>query len=223
MSPDATTNSGRAGAIVLATAGDLLWSPLAGRPLVAWAVRASNNAPGIVNMVLIVAPEYEGAAQRLAQIEGWTTVRVISASGRRRDAVLAGLGALPPELSPIVILDGLRPLVTPNLITAGLAAAERTGGAAATAAVNETIKRVRDGIITGAVPREDLVSLQSPQIFSRASLLAAFQQVDPALDPPDEATMALLAGISVVGYPGSPENLRVTSPADLRVAEALLR
>jgi 2-C-methyl-D-erythritol 4-phosphate cytidylyltransferase len=70
--------------------------------------------------------------------------------------------------------------------------------------------------------RSTLVLLQTPQVFERDVLLAAHQQCAPTLDPPDDATLAVSAGIRVATFPGGHDNLAITTPDDIAVAEALL-
>jgi 2-C-methyl-D-erythritol 4-phosphate cytidylyltransferase len=117
----------------------------------------------------------------------------------------------------------MRPLVTPALIEVGVALARETDVAVPTEPVKETIKRVRDGAIVGAVPRERLTRAQTPQVFTRALLQEAYQRAAPDLEPPDEAALLLMVGLPVSCFEGDPENLRVTSVDELPVVEELLR
>ncbi|MGZ3680595.1 MAG: IspD/TarI family cytidylyltransferase [Ktedonobacterales bacterium] len=203
--------------------GDLRWAPLAGRPVLAWTV-ASIRRMGIINdVVLVVAPERLDNARMLEKSERWEHITIVPASGpRRRDAVMAGWHALSRACRWIVVHEAARPLVTPELIAAGLATAEQTGAASASEAVKETIKRVRDGVVAETLDRSTLTLLQTPQVFERSVLLAAHQQSAPTLDPPDDATLAVSAGIRVATFPGSHNNLAITTPADIAVAEAML-
>ncbi len=202
---------------------DAGWAPLAGRPVLAWAVRSILRDTRIGEVVLVVTPDRVGDAQALVTREHWGGVTVIPADGpRRRDAVRSALPALSPACRWIVVHEATRPLVTPELIDAGFVAAQQTGAAAASEPVKETIKRVEDGIVAETLDRSTLVLLQTPQVFERAVLLAAHQQTDPALDLPDDATLAILAGVRVATFPGSHDNIAVTAPDDLAVAKALL-
>lgn len=104
-----------------------------------------------------------------------------------------------------------------------MALAREIDVAVPTEPVKETIKRVRDGAIVGAVPRERLMRTQTPQFFSRAVLQEAYQRSAPDLDPPDEAALLLAAHLPISCFEGDPENLRVTSVDELPVVEELLR
>ena len=110
--------------------------------------------------------------------------------------------ALPDECAFVAIHDATRPLITPTLIEAGVALARETGVAVPTEPVKETIKRVRDGEIVGAVPRERLMRTQTPQFFTRPLLQEAYQRAAPDLDPPDEAALLLRVGLPISCYAG---------------------
>lgn len=202
---------------------DANWAPLAGRPMLAWAVASILRDTRIGEVVLVVAPDRAGDAHALVTREQWKGVTVVAADGpRRRDAVRSGLQALSPACRWTVVHEATRPFVGPELIATGFVAAQPTGAAAASEPVKETIKRVQDGSITATLDRSTLVLLQTPQVFERAVLLAAHQQADPALDLPDDATLAMSAGIRVATFPSSHDNIAVTTPDDLAVAQALL-
>lgn len=232
-SPDATAS--RVGAIIVAAGqvqekqgratpdGDMRWATLVDRPVLAWTVASIRRIPIIGDVVLVVAPERLDDARVLEKSVRWERITLVPASGpRRRDAVMSGLQALPAMCRWIVVHDAVRPLVTLEIITAGLAAVRQTGAATASEPVKETIKRVRGGIVAETLDRSTLVLLQTPQVFERSMLLAAHQQSSPTLDAPDDATLALAAGMHVATFPGSHDNLAITTPDDLAVAEMLL-
>lgn len=239
----------RAGAILLAAgrdpAGpgsfDPFWAPLAGLPLLAHSVAAFERTPDIAGIVLVVAPDRLPVADALAAAAGWQRTRAIAAlSVRLTETLCVALAALPPDITWIVVHDAARPLVTTEMIAAGLAAvgarpvavpvlqsvgalpAAPAVAAAASISVNETLKRVQNGLVVETPPRPKLALLQSPQVFSRAALHNAFDAAPANLDAPDAATLAVAAGLRVALFPGSPANIRVTTPADLVLAEAFL-
>jgi 2-C-methyl-D-erythritol 4-phosphate cytidylyltransferase len=213
-------------AIIVATEqdGDLIWREVAGRPLLAWSVAAFAASPSIARILLIVPEAQADHAQALCEQEPWEMVSTILPGGaRRRDSVEAALRTLPDECSLVAIHDALRPLVTTAIIEAGVALARETGVAIPVEPVKETIKRVRDGVVIGAVPRERLTRAQAPQFFSRAIRQEAYQRAAPDLDPPDEVSLLLAADLQIRCYAGGAENLRVASVGELPVVEELLR
>jgi len=212
-----------AGAVLLAHAPELPWIPIAGRPLLAWAAQVFDRMLEVQETALVVAPERLGEAHALAVSEGWTHIRALVPSGpRRRDALHAGLAALALAHRWVVLHDAARPLVTAELIAAGLSAAQQTGAASAAVPVKETIKRVRDGTILQTLDRTHLALLQTPQVFDLGRLEAAYANLPPDADPPDAATVAAAAGLRIAPFPGDPENIAVATPADLLLAKRLL-
>lgn len=202
---------------------DPLWAPLAGMPLLARSVAVFARAATIDEIVLVVAPSRTDEAAALVAAQGWQHIRNMAASSLRpRDSLRRALDMLSQNVSWIVIHDAARPLVTPEMVAAGLAAARTTGAAAASIPLNETLKRVQRGVVVETPARAGLALLQTPQVFSRPALLAACDHAPADLDPPDCATLAVAAGLRVALYPGAPDNLRVAAAADLALAEALL-
>lgn len=238
MAPEpAPDDTRRAGAILLAVGGagspdgggfDRIWAPLGGLPLLTCSVTAFERAPEIAETALVVAPDRLSDATTLAAAQGWQRTRPVAAvSARLRDTLRRALAALAPNLAWIVIHDAARPLVTPELISAGLATVRTLPAAPAVVAaasipVNETLKRVQNGLVVETPARAQLALLQTPQVFSRPTFLAALDAAPNDLDPPDAASLAIAADLRVVPFPGSPRNIRVATPADLALAEALL-
>jgi 2-C-methyl-D-erythritol 4-phosphate cytidylyltransferase len=229
-STESQTHSAPAGAVIVAAGASLrmrgldkIWMPLAGCPLLAWTVSAFEATPAIDEIVLVVASQHVDETRELAHAEGWDKVRAIVAGGsRRRDSVRIGLEALSSTIVWTVIHDGARPRTTPQMIATGLAAAHTTGAAVATEPVKETIKRVGRNVIVETLPRMRLAQAQTPQAFGQVQLLQAHRSYDASVDLPDDATLALLAGIPLMQYPGGHENMKVTTPEDVPVVEALL-
>ena len=151
--------------------------------------------------------------------------------GATRDAsVRLGLEALaadPPDL--VLIHDGVRPFVTPETITAVIAALETSPAAIAAMPVFDTIKSCAGGLITGTIDRASLWRAQTPQGFSFPAILAAHRLVAsrpnlPDLPPvTDDASVAEAAGLPVRVVQGSEDAFKITTEADLRRAERHLR
>lgn len=202
---------------------DLLWRAVAGRPLVAWTVRAVAQTPGPAGLVILIPAERVAETEALAAAGHWECVAVLSAAGPGLAAALSrAIAALPPDCRWVVAHDLARPLVTPELVVAGLAAARQTGAASAYEPVKETIKRVAGGRVVETLERPRLRLLQTPQVFERERLAEACARFPHGARAPDAATIALAAGLTVATYPGSPDNLAVRSEDDLRLAERLL-
>lgn len=231
-SQSSAATSSEVAAILLASDTPLVWEQMLGQPLLAWSVSAFEHTGAVARAVLVVAPERAQEAEALARREGWGKTHVATAEGGWREALLAGMRALedgePAESATgglLVVHEVARPLVTAELIAASIAAAHRSGVAAAGEPIKETIKRVRDGKIIATVPRDRLVRAQTPLVFSRPVLRTALATASPpsiVSSPECLVSLALTTGASVSLIAGSPENLRVRTPDDLAVAAALL-
>jgi len=130
-----------------------------------------------------------------------------------------GLEAL-PECRWVVVHDGARPLVTAALIEAGLATAAETGAAIAAVPLADTLKDVaEDGLIRRTLDRRNLWCAQTPQVFDYKLLREAHSRVQG--DVTDDAALVEALGRQVKVFPGSLRNLKVTTTADLALAQAL--
>jgi 2-C-methyl-D-erythritol 4-phosphate cytidylyltransferase len=199
-----------------------VWAILAGKPVLAWAIGALLQISAVDAIVVVVSPYGVEAAQHLTEQDS-SRVQVATASGPRlQDALRAGLQALPSACEWVVVHDGARPLLTPELVATGITAARQMGAAAACEPVKETLKRVRDGIVTETPARSRLALLQTPQVFTRLALTTALQTSDPHADLPDAGALAIAADIPLATFTGSSENLRVVTAGDLALAAELL-
>lgn len=214
------------GAIVLAAGrsqrmggGDKMLAPLAGRPLIAWGVEALVAHPQVGALVVVASAANEAAISALvAQLAPGAAV--VRGGERRRDSVRAGLEAL-PACEYVIVHDGARPLLTRDLIDAALAGARQTGAALCAVPVTDTVKRADDsGLVRSTVTRQGLWLAQTPQAFRRELLLRAHAATD--VDATDDAALVEHLGEPVRIVMGSARNIKVTTPQDLRLAEALL-
>lgn len=201
---------------------DKLFAPLGGRPLLARTLAAFQDCPAVDRVVLVLATESLAQGRALAEEEGFSKVRTVCPGGRRRqDSVREGLEVL-GSCAWVVVHDGARPLVTRRLIEEGLAAAQETGAAVCALPAQDTVKRVdAQGRVLRTLDRRRLWLIQTPQVF-RYDLLRRAHQCSrhPATD---DAALVERLGHRVLVYPGSPRNLKVTTPEDLALAEALLQ
>lgn len=180
-----------------------------------WSVEALRAVPEIEQIVVALP---EGAAAP----EG--TIGVVGGAQRShsvRNALRAGEG------DPVIVHDAARPLVTPAIFAAALRELEDSGCDAVIAAapVTDTIKEASsDGVVTRTLDRAALWSVQTPQVFRRAALERALAAPDDVLAvATDDAWLVERAGGVVRVVATQRENLKVTTPSDLQVAELALR
>lgn len=200
---------------------------VAGRPLSLWAARRFLAlGRSLAEMVLVVPPEdLTQVATRYEEALKWAGVtKVVAGGARRPESVAAGLTALERASTLVAVHDGARPLVSASAIKATVAAAARTGAAVLAVRVKETLKRANDeNIVTATVDRVGLWQAQTPQVFARDLLERAFQRAE--LDDrsiTDDAQLVERIGATVEVVPGSYDNIKVTTPDDLRLVAPLL-
>ena len=198
---------------------------LAGRPMVAWSV-ASLAASARVGAIVVVAPPGHVAEVEEAVAGIAARVRVTAGGESRAESVRAGLDAAPGEPEQVLVHDAARPLLRPELVDAVLDALDGAEGAVAAAPVADTLKRAGETMMVGGtVDRGDLWAAQTPQAFWTRSLRRAVDAASAAgllARATDCATLVEQAGGTVRLVPSLAPNLKVTTPADLAVAEALL-
>jgi 2-C-methyl-D-erythritol 4-phosphate cytidylyltransferase len=206
--------------------------PLAGRPLAEWSIAAFRAAPSIRSIVVAYPP---GHAHDLAGDD----VGVVDGGATRAQSVSNALQVVSTEL--VAIHDAARPLVTPELIeevVTTLAADTDAAGAIAAAPVTDTIKQVDPGakrtfsmsgmenvrlVVEATLERGRLWAAQTPQVFHVEALREALvADPDGAAAATDEAMMVEATGGKVLIHPAPIENLKVTMPRDLKLAELLL-
>ncbi len=200
---------------------DKLFAPVAGRPLLAHVLASVQECPLVHRIVLVLSSANLERGRDLVAQHRLDKVSAVCLGGpRRQDSVRLGLEAL-GSCDWALVHDGARLLIEP-VISQGLAAAEETGAAVPAVPIADTVKiGGPDGIIAGTVDRSRLWAAQTPQVFRYDLLLRAHREV--TADVTDDAAMLEALGLPVKLYPGSPLNIKVTNPEDLRNAEALLR
>ena len=201
---------------------DKVFTTLYAEPILVRATRPFQECEYIDQIVVVVSSEKENNCRRLVTGRKWSKVTDVCVGGQRRqDSVAAGLELL-KTCDWVVIHDGARPLVTVDLIERGLQAAEETGAAVAAVDVKDTIKLVDDnGIVSQTLSRQNLRAVQTPQVFRLDLLQLAHRQ--HYSDVTDDAAMVEKMGHKVKLYQGSYDNIKITTPEDLILAEELLK
>ena len=222
------TGSGRATALVAAAgSGQRLGAgapkalvPLAGRPLVEWSLRALQAAERVEAIVVAAPPE---AVEQLKRVCG-ADVQVVAGGANRSESVAAMLEQTAADL--VLVHDAARPLLTPALadaVVSELGRRRELAGLVAAAPLTDTVKLARrDLIVERTLDRSTLWAVQTPQAFRALLLREALKYGDLAAAT-DDAMLVEQRGGKVALHEAPRENLKVTTPLDLRVAELLLR
>ena len=201
---------------------DKVFAPLGGKPILARVVDTFERCNAVNRIVVVLSEQNLGRGKQLIAEQGWSKVSDVCAGGRRRqDSVAAGLKRL-SNCHWVVIHDGSRPLVTVDLINRGLEAARETGAAVAAVPVTDTIKVAGDDrIVHQTPPRQNLWAVQTPQVFDIEIITEAYSRWFG--DVTDSASLVERLGCGVKIYMGSYDNIKITTPDDLALAEVLWR
>ncbi len=202
--------------------------PLAGKPILAHTLKLFETMPEIREVTVVVHPEDLDYCQEnvIARYNFKKVLRLVPGGKERQDSVYHALKALKneDELEIVLVHDGVRPFVTQDQIRQVIEAARRHGGAILGLPAQDTLKTVdAEGRVRQTLERKDIWQIQTPQAFQAPLLWRAFTEAySRNFYGTDEAS--LLEGIhqEVVVVPGSPFNLKITTPEDLLLAEAIL-
>ncbi len=201
---------------------DKLFALLGGKPVLARVIDVFQRCDSIDQIIVVLSEQNLEQGRRLVVEHSWSKVTDVCLGGRRRqDSVGNGLSRL-NDCNWVVIHDGARPLVTVDLIDRGLEAAIETGAAIAAVPVTDTIKVAGDdGFVQGTPPRHNLWAVQTPQVFRFDIIAEAYRQAK--YEVTDDARLVEQLGHKVKLYMGSYDNIKVTTPEDLALAEILLQ
>ena len=221
-------NLGSVGALILAAGQsrrmegvDKTFAPILGKPLILHTLEVFVECSSINRIALVLSENNFEAAKALVE-EGRIPDDVVLCLGgsRRQDSAARGLSAL-GEHDWIVVHDGARPCLDPCILKEALKQAQCHGSAVVAVPVTDTIKRAdSQAFVSGTITRDGLWAVQTPQIFPYSILKQAYNEVYQ--DVTDDASMVERLGIKVKLVPGSHDNLKVTSPRDLEIAEMVL-
>ena len=183
---------------------DKIMTELCGEPLILHTLRAFQQSEDIQEIVLVR--------------------RVCRGGESRAASVQAGLDQISKQCSLVAIHDGARPLVSQTVIHDAVCKAAKFHAAAPAVPVKDTVKMVHGGIVEATPDRKSLYGVQTPQVFElnlyRAALAKAMTE---KVELTDDCSAAEHYGVNVIITEGSDENLKVTTPTDLVLAEALMK
>lgn len=198
---------------------------LAGQPILVHTVRVFQVSSHVSEIVIVGAENDLALIKEL--VDNYKLDKVVSickGGTQRQDSVRSGVLALSPTIQRVVVHDGARPLLTLQDFHRFLQEAEGFPAAIMGVEVKDTIKQVGgSGRVTNTLPREQLRAVQTPQIYERMKLEEAhFRAAEAGYYGTDDASLLEWLGYSVQVIEGSQENIKVTTPEDLWLAERIL-
>jgi 2-C-methyl-D-erythritol 4-phosphate cytidylyltransferase len=182
--------------------------------------------PEVTQCVVVIAPEDEELfRRRFGANLAFMNVRIALGGAERFESVANGLALIPEDVDFVAIHDAVRPCATEALVSAVFAKAKETGAALLAVPVADTLKQVDDKKkVQATVSRKGLWLAQTPQVFRRDWLLEAYaRRAELGKDITDDAQLVEAAGHAVHVVEGAASNIKITTRADVSLAEAILK
>ena len=214
---------------------DKILAELGGLPVLSRTLRVFDDHDMIDTIIVVAREEQMPKISRVCS--PYHKVRIVVPGGNsRQESVMHGLEAVPEETELVAVHDGARPLVTPEVITKAILKAAKFGAAAPAIPVKDTIKVSKSGgvdetpdrktlfAVQTPQDRKTLFAVQTPQVFDTALLLGALQNAkQKGLTLTDDCSAVEALGMTVLLTDGSEENIKITTPLDLEIAELILK
>lgn len=203
---------------------DKLFATLGGIPVLVHTLRALESCPSIGEIIVVTRPDHLVEVGKLCREAALYKVsKVVAGGATRTESVLAGVKAVGEEYPLVAIHDGARPLVSREVVEDAIAAAATGSAAAPAVPVKDTVKEAECGIVTATPDRSRLFAVQTPQVFDTDLIRTALTRaVEEGATLTDDCGAVERMGVPVALTQGSYTNLKITTPEDLAVAEALL-
>jgi 2-C-methyl-D-erythritol 4-phosphate cytidylyltransferase/2-C-methyl-D-erythritol 2,4-cyclodiphosphate synthase len=182
----------------------------------------------VIDEIVLVVPEDDliSARKQLLDKYDLTKVTAIVAGGNeRQDSVRKGLSAIVDKCNVVIIHDGVRPLLTEEMLNQVVAAAKSDGASSIGVKVKDTVKQTTDdNLVAATLPRNNLWLTQTPQAFAFDVLQRAYDAAaSDKFYGTDDASLVERIGVKVKMIAGSYENIKITTPDDLIIAEAFIK
>jgi 2-C-methyl-D-erythritol 4-phosphate cytidylyltransferase len=197
------------------------YAQLKSKPVLDWALEAFEAHPDVAEVILVLNDE----SKKKEYTEQYKKIVACAAGGRRRqDSVVSGFHKIDPEKTDIVLIhDGVRPLVSQALIGRVIEAALEKGAVVPAIPLEDTVKRVNEQEVVQTLEREKIFRCQTPQGFFYSTLKEALEKAaEDDFFATDDANLVERIGKKVWIIQGDPGNIKITTPEDLKIAEALL-
>lgn len=201
--------------------------PLGDKPMLAHTLLAFQRAPEVDEIIPILSQvDMESCLSDIIELYHLTKVKTLVVGGReRQDSVYNGLRKMEKDTEVVIVHDGVRPFVTGEMIRETVEHARKGECVVVGVPVKDTVKEVdADGIVKRTLDRNRLWAIQTPQAFPARVLLRVYEDsYKKKFYGTDDAMLAERLGIKVRVIMGSYENIKITTPEDLLLAEEILK
>ena len=203
---------------------DKILAPLGEKPILARTLDVFQRCPLVTEVVVVTREDLLVDVSRMCKDYFLDKVSKVVVGGAERVlSVRAGLREVRPDAELIAIHDGARPFLTQEVLGEVLRQAAASGAAAPAIPLNDTIKRAEDGLVTETVDRSSLWAVQTPQVFQADLIRAAVEKAaEDGAQVTDDCSAVERLGMKVSLTAGDRENIKVTTPFDLVLGEAIL-
>lgn len=205
---------------------DKMLMSLGAKPVIIRTLMAFQKSSVVDDIVVVTRPEkIMGLADMIKLYDISKVTQVISGGATRMESALAGVSAVRKGAKLIAIHDGARPLVTQEVIQRVVAAANEYMAAVPAVRCVDTMKKIdKNGVICGSVDRDSVVRVQTPQAFDADIIKGALTRaVEKNLPLTDDCSAMDMMGVKTHVVEGDAENLKLTEPVDMILAEAILK
>lgn len=203
---------------------DKAFLSLINKPVVAWSLLAFEKCADIDRIVLVVRKDQVIASKAVVKMFGISKIdKIVAGGSKRQESVAAGLAACDVDTRYVVIHDGARPMVTPELVSEVVKQVKKSPAVTAGRPMTDTVKFCEKGtVVTKSVDRAKLWTVQTPQAFQVKELRAAYKQLG-SKDVTDDCMAIELNGGTVKIVENLNPNFKITTVEDLQLAAALLK
>ena len=227
---DKVTKKVRCSAIICAAGSstrmgqDKLMMPLSDKPVILRTIEAFEECSKIDEIIIVTRTDLLSQLAEICSNNGLKKVSNIVVGGQQRlDSVLAGLSAVSSAAEIVAVHDGARPLVSQSIIETAVKNAEKYGSAIPAILPKDTVKEESDGKVHTTYDRSKLRLVQTPQVFQKNILSAALTNAkSKELSITDDAQAVEALGLPVFFIDGSDENIKLTTPVDILLAQAIM-
>lgn len=203
-----------------------LFIEICGKPIIWLTVSKFEKSDVIDEIIIAVSPDDIGRAKELFKQSSFKkTIKIIAGGKTRQDSVFNGLKELSNDTDIVVVHDGARPFVSEEIILEAVSEARARKAVIVGVPVKDTIKIVNDDrIVSNTLERELLWQVQTPQAFEYSLIKEAHDKAEKlGIKATDDAGLVERLGEKVKMIMGSYDNIKITTPEDLKIAEAILR
>ncbi|MFH0739256.1 MAG: 2-C-methyl-D-erythritol 4-phosphate cytidylyltransferase [Candidatus Omnitrophota bacterium] len=197
-------------------------SQVSSRPVIAYCLERLQRHPSISDIIVVVnAMNRKGITAVIKRFKISKASTVVLGGRRRQDSVRNGLKIISNRTEFVLVHDAARPFINTKIVSTLIRQARRLGAAIPAVPARSTIKRVSPRmIVEKTISRDNLWEAQTPQVFNRELLLKAYKRFGH-IDVTDDAMLVEMLGVKVVVVPGSYDNIKITTPQDLALAETI--